>query len=935
MYYYKYPINYLPNEAGDTTAFAVKQLIRERNYLYQILNNIVAGKTSFMKAGVLVATTENIALRGVQTIDGVTVEAGDRVLVWKQDSAKDNGVYIVQKEAWKRADDADDSADFADGYFTGVAKGTYAGQVFALNDAVEIGETPILFRNIIQGDKVTQEAINAQKGAEKAQQGALAAAAQAKASETNAEAEAGKAQTAADRAKTSLTEVQAVQADVTEQQKAVAQQAANVQAVGKRVVEQGQETTNTLNKVMDRQRVLAAQEADNDAKRQETERLLVETQGLQTDTKEKVAQVKGLQAQAQRAATQAQISAQQTADSEVKVARVRTAVEQTMESINQTRDQINQQLKAANETNIKSLEIANAAEQTKTEVAELKEGAQAAQDGAQAAQVQAKTAANTAKAQATAAQEQAQTATAKAQAAQTSLDEAKAAEQAAKASAKAAKDSADNADVSETQAMLLADQTERDAKAASTAKDEAKASAIDAERYMNLAKAYSGTDLSAYAKKTDLNAVADTKIDKANAYTKTQADATFANKNSLVGLATTSYVDSRFSHIVGSATEALDTLEEIGRALNNDKDFAGTVSKQLAQKSDKATTENALMGKANAADVYTQIQADSKFQLKGSYALVSDVATKANSTDVYTKAEAGELFADKAETQKKLAIKADTGNVYTKTQADGKFQLKGDYALVSAVSSKADKTSVYKKTEIDGKFNNLPFMYAYKTNTESSLNAINKRIDDLEAKPIDAYTKAQSEERYQPKGDYALHSELTPYITAQQASERYASKDSTNSLLAQKANADDVYTKLQSNDLYQPKGDYVTTTSADNKYQPKGDYATLTYKNVADVFTMACFDTESSYFAFTKPLVGYYSNNEANEKFQPKGNYVTTENANNTYQPKGNYAVSTNVYTKTESDKRYQQKGAYLARNDVYTYRNRIKLPNGAEIGVD
>lgn len=718
MYYYKYPINYLPNEAGDTTAFAVKQLIRERNYLYQILNNIVAGKTSFMKAGVLVATTENIALSGVQTIDGVAVEAGDRVLVWKQDNAKDNGVYIVQEQAWKRADDADDNADFADGYFTGVAQGTYAGQVFALNDAVEVGETPILFRNIIQGDKVTQEAINAQKGAKKAQQDALTAAAQAKASETNAEAAAGKAQTAADNAQTSLTEAQAVQANVTEQQKAVAKQAANVQAVEKRVVEQGQEATDALNKVLDRQRVLATQEADNDAKRQETERLLVETQGLQTDTKQKVAQIKDLQKQAHLAATQAQTSAQQAADSEVKVARGRTAVEQTMESVNQTRDQINQQLKAANETNIKSLEIANTAEQTKTEVAELKADAQAAHDGAQAAQAQAETAANTAKAQATAAQEQAETATAK---------------------------------------------------------------AVDAERYMNLAKGYSEKNLSTYATKTDLITVADAKMDKDNAYTKAQVDDTFANKKSLVGLATTSYVDSRFYHIVGNATAALDTLEEIGRALNDDKDFAGTVSKQLAQKADKATTENALTGKANAADVYTKIQSDSKFQLKGSY------------------------------------------------------------ASISAVSAKADAVNVYSKTEIDTKLNALPSMYADKTSTENSFTQVNKRIDDVVVAPVDAYTKSQSDERYQPKGDYALHSELMPYITAQQANERYALKDSTDSLLAQKANADDVYTKVQSNDLYQPKGDYVTTANANNKYQPKGNYATVEYvdNKIASVPKMA------------------------------------------------------------------------------------------------
>ena len=80
-FHYKYPINYAPGQAGDTTAFAVKQLIKERNYMYQILNNIIAGTSEFIKAGVMVATTENIPLAGEKTIDGIQVEDGDRVLV--------------------------------------------------------------------------------------------------------------------------------------------------------------------------------------------------------------------------------------------------------------------------------------------------------------------------------------------------------------------------------------------------------------------------------------------------------------------------------------------------------------------------------------------------------------------------------------------------------------------------------------------------------------------------------------------------------------------------------------------------------------------------------------------------------------------------------------------------------------------------------------
>ena len=43
----------------------------------------------------------------------------------------------------------------------------------------------------------------------------------------------------------------------------------------------------------------------------------------------------------------------------------------------------------------------------------------------------------------------------------------------------------------------------------------------------------------------------------------------------------------RIQDIVGAAPEALDTLEEIALALNEDPDFAATVTNLLAQKVDK------------------------------------------------------------------------------------------------------------------------------------------------------------------------------------------------------------------------------------------------------------------------------------------------------------------------------------------------------------
>lgn len=59
------------------------------------------------KASARVATTANITLSGTQTIDGVSVIAGDRVLVKDQTSAAQNGIYLVAAGSWTRTTDAD------------------------------------------------------------------------------------------------------------------------------------------------------------------------------------------------------------------------------------------------------------------------------------------------------------------------------------------------------------------------------------------------------------------------------------------------------------------------------------------------------------------------------------------------------------------------------------------------------------------------------------------------------------------------------------------------------------------------------------------------------------------------------------------------------------------------------------------------------------
>jgi len=101
------------------------------------------------KHSVLVATTVNIVLSGIQTIDGVLLPADSRVLVKDQIQSKDNGIYVVPSGgAWKRSQDADASVEVTPGLFVSVEKGTTNGDsVWQLvTDApIVLGTTALTF----------------------------------------------------------------------------------------------------------------------------------------------------------------------------------------------------------------------------------------------------------------------------------------------------------------------------------------------------------------------------------------------------------------------------------------------------------------------------------------------------------------------------------------------------------------------------------------------------------------------------------------------------------------------------------------------------------------------------------------------------------------------------------------------------------------------
>ena len=81
------------------------------------------------KAACQVATTVNITLSGLQTIDTYTTLVGDRVLVKNQTTTSQNGIYIASTTAWNRAVDMDVWTEVSGAYTGWVCTATATGTI--------------------------------------------------------------------------------------------------------------------------------------------------------------------------------------------------------------------------------------------------------------------------------------------------------------------------------------------------------------------------------------------------------------------------------------------------------------------------------------------------------------------------------------------------------------------------------------------------------------------------------------------------------------------------------------------------------------------------------------------------------------------------------------------------------------------------------------
>ncbi|WAI50264.1 phage tail protein [Pseudomonas triclosanedens] len=106
------------------------------------------------KQSVRAATTVNISLSGLQTVDGVVLATGDRVLVKSQSTGSQNGIYVAGGGAWARSADADENAEVTPALTVSVESGTtQADSVWQLiTDApIVIGTTGLVFQDITNG----------------------------------------------------------------------------------------------------------------------------------------------------------------------------------------------------------------------------------------------------------------------------------------------------------------------------------------------------------------------------------------------------------------------------------------------------------------------------------------------------------------------------------------------------------------------------------------------------------------------------------------------------------------------------------------------------------------------------------------------------------------------------------------------------------------
>lgn len=128
-----------------------------------------------IKRPVACATTANIVLNGLQTIDGFVLASGDRVLVKNQTTGSENGVYEADTSDWRRTLDFDKSNDVVHGTLVNVIGGSTNYGLWILSTASPVVGTSSLVFERFEGFEGADQVVYVPEGA-----GAVATTVQAK-----------------------------------------------------------------------------------------------------------------------------------------------------------------------------------------------------------------------------------------------------------------------------------------------------------------------------------------------------------------------------------------------------------------------------------------------------------------------------------------------------------------------------------------------------------------------------------------------------------------------------------------------------------------------------------------------------------------------------------------------------------------------------------
>lgn len=101
-----------------------------------------------IKSPVIAASTADITLSAEQTIDGVALITGDRVLCKDQSTSSENGIYLVDTSTWQREPDWDGTGDVVEGTMVPVSRGAtnaLTWWIVANTGTIAIGSTDVTF----------------------------------------------------------------------------------------------------------------------------------------------------------------------------------------------------------------------------------------------------------------------------------------------------------------------------------------------------------------------------------------------------------------------------------------------------------------------------------------------------------------------------------------------------------------------------------------------------------------------------------------------------------------------------------------------------------------------------------------------------------------------------------------------------------------------